>query len=231
MNRKRALEVMEITRETYELIGEEFSNTRESVWVEMEGLAKKYIRSGMKVLDVGCGNGRLVDILKGVDYLGVDGSEALIKEAKKRGSNFKLLDILELNKLDGKFDGVFMFASFNHVMSKKFRLKVLRDIKSLLKSGGWLIMTNWNMWQVGVKKSVWRYNLKRPGMYFEDVMTEWQSRDGQKKGKLYYRAFGLGELKRLLRKAGFEVVENYYSLNGEKSNWRKGRNIVSVARC
>ena len=37
-------------------------------------------------------------------------------------------------------------------------------------------------------------------------------------------------IKRLFRKVGLEVVENYCSLKGQKSNWRKGRNIVSVVR-
>ena len=91
MNKKLALEKMRITKETYELIGSEFSDTRESVWPEMERLVKKYIQRGDKVLDVGCGNGRLLKVLEGVEYLGVDGSEVLIKEAKKKGLGGELI--------------------------------------------------------------------------------------------------------------------------------------------
>jgi len=211
----RVLKIMEITKNTYQLIGGEFSDTRDRIWPEMKSLVKKYVKAGDKVLDVCCGNGRLVEILPAVDYLGVDSSEVLLKRNKNKT---RKLDILELDKLEGGFDIVFCFASFNHVASKELRLKVLSDIKELLKPKGLLIMTNWNMWQRGVKKSIWKS--KRIG--FKDVMTVWQSGDGKKSGQIYYRAFTRGELKRLFKKSGFGILENYLSENK--------RNIVTVGR-
>ncbi len=237
---------MEISKNTYEMISEDFSATRNRVWPEMEILVKKYVRSGMKVLDLGCGNGRLAGILPEVRYIGVDGCEMLAEKAKKiydlrfKNYEFKILDMLELEKLGEKdFDVVFMFASLNHVASEKNRRKVLEDVKNILKPGGILIMTNWNMWRIGAGKGVWRYKLKIPstkskiknyGLGFRDVMTVWQSGDKKKQGELYYRAFGLKELKGLLDKTGFVMMENYYSLEGEKAQWWKGKNIVTVGR-
>ena len=225
MNEKKAVKIMEITKKTYELIGSEFSATRDRIWPEMEELAKKYVKQGDKVLDVGCGNGRLIEVLPKVDYLGVDSSEVLLKKIKD--ARVRKLDILELDKLDeNNFDAVFCFASFNHVAGKELRLKVLADIKKLLKPAGWLIMTNWNIWRLGVKKSIW--HSKKIG--FKDVMTVWTSGDGKKRGEIYYRAFTRAELKRLFRKSGFKILENYYSQDGRQAHWWSGRNIVTVGQ-
>ncbi len=251
------------------MIAEDFSATRNRVWPEMEILVKKYVRLGVKILDVGCGNGRLVEILPEVEYWGVDTSEGLIGEAKEklrnkeikklRAVNFRVLDMLELAKLGEKdFDAVFMFASLNHIAGQENRHKVLEEVRRILKPGGVLIMTNWNMWQVGAGKSLWRYKFQFPrykiqdtnkfqiqnpkskinaksqirnfGLGFRDVMTVWESVPNGARGKLYYRAFRLGELRGLLGKAGFEVVESYYSLGGERAHWWNGKNVVTVGR-
>jgi SAM-dependent methyltransferase len=222
----------------------------------MEILVKKYVQPEMKVLDLGCGNGRLVEILPEVRYIGIDGCEALVGEAKKiydltrlparqgfKNYEFKVLDMLELEKLREKdLDVVFMFASLNHIVGEENRRKVLEDIKKILKPGGMMVVTNWSMWQVGAGKSIWRYKLIKTlkhesiktnhelGLGLRDVMTLWQSGDKKRRGELYYRAFGLGELRGLFRRTGFEVIENYYSSDGQRVHWWNGKNIVTVGR-
>jgi len=213
------------------------------VWPEMELLVKKYVQSGDRVLDIGCGNGRLVKLLSEVDYLGIDGSKNLIIKAlkyknikTKQKIEFKQIDMLALDNLEEKdFNIVFMFASFNHIPSEELRLKILDDIKNLLKLNGLLIMTNWNMWQVGVKKNIWNYKIRKlnikvenENLDFKDIITTWQNGAGDKQGELYYRAFTKWELKRLFKKSGFRIVENFYSLDGIKSNWWQAKNVVTV---
>lgn len=228
MDEKRALSIIDITKKTYDLIAEDFSDTRNRVWPEMKVLVDKYVKTGGKILDIGCGNGRLVQVLPDdIEYLGIDGSEGLVTEANKIKNNidFRVLDILELEKLgEDKFNIIFMFAVFNHLPSEKLRLKVLEDIKKLLKPGGLLMMTNWNLWQLGKKKSVWKHGLKR------DVITHWQSGDRNRKGDLYYRAFTKQELNKLFKQVGFEILENYYAYQDKKAHWWNGRNIVSVIK-
>ncbi|MFH1192254.1 MAG: class I SAM-dependent methyltransferase [bacterium] len=43
-------------------------------------MADKYVKNGMKILDIGCGNGRLLQALenRGIEYVGVDNSRNLI---------------------------------------------------------------------------------------------------------------------------------------------------------
>lgn len=264
MNTEQARRIMAITKETYELIAGEFSATRSHIWPEMEILVKKYVQPGAKVLDLGCGNGRLAEALPEVKYVGVDGCDSLAAEAKKNYAlriahyEFRALDMLELEELGEKdFDVVFMFASLNHIAGEENRKKVLRDAGRILKPGGVVVMTNWNMFRVG-GKSIWKYKLQFPrykiqfpnklqtqnpnfqpspksriqkfGLGFKDTMTLWQSGDKTKSGQLYYRAFSLREIEILFEEQGFKVVENYYSLSGKKAHWWNGRNIVTVGK-
>ena len=79
MDRDYAQYLLKKTRQDYNLIAPQFSSTRRFVWRGLESLAK-YILSREKVLDLGCGNGRLLQIFKDIDidYTGIDGSQKLI---------------------------------------------------------------------------------------------------------------------------------------------------------
>jgi len=119
---------------------------------------------------------------------------------------------------------------------------------TILKPNGFLIMTNWNLWQIGAKKNVWTSLLSsllsllsssrkrgsrlintrsqiRSGMAIKDIITLWQNQF-----PLYYHAFTKRELKKLLQKTNFEVLENYYVKQGQKARWWNGYNILTVAK-
>ena len=69
----------------YEAAGAEFSATRRRGWPGWKRVATQLpAREPLRVLDLGCGNGRLIDALResGVsqlDYLGLDASDALLR--------------------------------------------------------------------------------------------------------------------------------------------------------
>ena len=69
----------------YDDIAKEFSATRAYPWKELQVFIP-YIKDNFKILDLGCGNGRLVKSLEQADkklnYLGVDFSTQLIEQAK-----------------------------------------------------------------------------------------------------------------------------------------------------
>jgi len=84
MKQSIAKKILKENKKIYEILAEDFSRTRDQNWPEIEKLTK-YVRKGDKILDLGCGNGRLYKILKNkkVEYTGIDISEKLIEIAKK----------------------------------------------------------------------------------------------------------------------------------------------------
>ena len=85
----------QINREFYSTFAASFSETRESTR-ELEVILP-YIPDGARVLDIGCGNGRVANLLaskrRGMVYVGVDSSAKLISNftpPKDRGAGFQI---------------------------------------------------------------------------------------------------------------------------------------------
>lgn len=234
MNPKLAQKYLDKTRQDYEIIAKDFSVTRFEPWPEMRDLADKYVKEGDSVIDVGSGNGRLYQVFanRRVNYLGVEPSEPLIKLAKEKfpAAKFEVGDALNLSKYnEHKFDSGFLIAVLHHIPSYELRLKALKQVYSVLKPGGYLIMENWNWLQPRYFKRWLQKYLIDPSLPFNDLLVPWK-RGQSKVIWRYYHAFTPRELNKLIQQAGFQPIEQYYVRRGEKSNRWKGYNIVTVAR-
>ncbi len=210
--------IREKVKRDYDSIASEFSETRQRGWTEFE-VFRPYLRSGLRVLDVGCGNGRLLDFLKEFKpaaYVGVDQSVGLLKEAKRchlgKNVSFKELDMMELSNLKGSFDVVFVIASFHHLPPEDQRL-FLKRLKKLLAPEAVICMTNWNLWSWRFWKS-WMKNLFWPKYGVKGLLIPFQNRVHR-----YYYAFTRAELRSLLQREGYSVLLE-----------ESGRNFVTVAR-
>jgi ubiquinone/menaquinone biosynthesis C-methylase UbiE len=207
MNIKYAKYLIKKTKADYDKISQSFSESRAQLWPELKEL-KKYVKKSERVLDLGCGNGRLLELFRNenIKYIGVDSSENLIKEAQKKYSErFKVVDILNLPFDDNYFDSVWSIAVLHHIPSKELRLKVLKEIKRVLKRNGKVIITCWNLYQLRylriLLKSTIRKILGLSRLDFKDAFLSWQNTGVQR----YYHAFTKRELKKLFQKAGFKV--------------------------
>jgi len=215
-------------KDDYEKIAVEFSATRQSLWEDLNGLGQ-YVKDGDAVLDLGCGNGRLYELFKGkaINYRGIDNCKPLIEKAQEKyapaigrsdertsgGANFTVGDILDLPFAKNQFDAVFCIAVLHHLPSAELRRKVLADAKKSLKEGGLLILTVWNLYQ----KKYWRYffDISLPfgeiGSHrydsWKDILIPWKLKSGGKIWR-YYHAFTRGELRRLVAKAGFQILKS-----------------------
>ena len=113
MKREYAEYLINKTKADYNLIAEQFSRTRTTKNILWQDLAPfiDYTVSKDKVLDLGCGNGRLFFALKdkGIEYIGVDNSEKLVEEARKKSpeTDFRVVDILKLPFPDNYFNKVY----------------------------------------------------------------------------------------------------------------------------
>lgn len=235
MKKNTAQNLISKTKTDYEFLSREFFNTRKFPWKELVDLGE-YAKDGDQVLDLGCAHGRLLEVLKSkkIDYLGLDNCSLSIKEAQARWSDYKfqIADATKLNLPQNSFDKIFMIATFHHIPGKEMRLKVLRDLNKILKPGGLLIMTNWNLKQ-GKYFRLWlKCNLKKlfgkNKMDWNDILVPWKHKE--KTVSRYYHAFSRRELKKLLKQSNFKIQENYFVKKGWKvSGWR-GWNLVTIAK-
>ncbi|WP_172196605.1 class I SAM-dependent methyltransferase [Saccharibacillus qingshengii] len=102
---------------------------------------------GAKVLDLCCGMGRhsLSLAEKGYDVTGMDLSEVLLDEAKKEPEADRIRwvqgDMRELPFADGEFDAVVnLFTSFGYFEQDDEHIRVLKEIRRVLRPGGRFII-------------------------------------------------------------------------------------------
>ena len=193
------------------------------MWPEMKFLVDDYTIAGEKILDLGCGNGRLLEFLKDkkIDYIGVDFSEKLITAAKKKfpKARFQRADALNLPFPKNFFDKIYSIAVLHHIPSEEFRLQFLKEAKRILKPEGLLILTVWKFHQAKELYLIFKYTiLKLIGkskLGWKDIFEPWG-----KKVDRYYHCFSKRELIKLVRKSGFGIKESDIARNvrGNRQN-------------
>jgi SAM-dependent methyltransferase len=225
MNKDMQKELLRIVRRNYEDDARTFDETREKFILPPLSDFLNKVELGAKVLDVGCGNGRLLKILaeRHIEYIGVDQSESLIKICQDKYPEYKFAveDILNLGELpEYAFDYVFCVAVLQHLPGADLRLQALKQLKNKIKTGGKIILTVWNMWpQEKYRRMVWKFALLKiigkNKMDWSDVLFDWRAPNSQM-SKRYYHVFRQGELTRLAKKSGLKIEKafkdkfNYY---------------------
>ncbi|MBU1202515.1 class I SAM-dependent methyltransferase [Patescibacteria group bacterium] len=207
-------------KNVYNEVARDFNHTRVYPWQELQVFIP-YIKDNFKILDLGCGNGRLLKSIQPANikfnYLGVDFSENLVAEARKQhpDTRFIVADMVDLNFEPGTFDMIFMIASFHHIPSRRERLELLFKINRWLKPGGYLFMTNWNLWQ----KKYLKYSLEKfwSKHSWNDFFIPWRSDKNNIQWR-YYHSFTTGELVYLLKVTHFDlqpegVYKTKYNIN------------------
>ncbi len=199
MREKNAQKIISDLQKNYNLVSPSFARSRDRLWPEAKFLFNRAKRNE-KVLDLGCGNGRFSQYLEHVDYTGIDFSEKMIEEAKKRFPDKRFLvgSALDLPLKDESFDKIYGIAVFHHIPSHKYRIKALLEMKRVLKPGGFLFLTVWDMW-----KTHQFFCIKN--LFFNFFLPSRGQRDVFFKGKRYYYLFKKKEISSLANKAGFEV--------------------------
>lgn len=167
------------------------------IWLNI--LVRKWKKG--KLLELGCGACRnlLIFANAGFDCYGIDFSNKMLKQAERycRKYKFKVkLKRARANKLPFKnnsFDYVLYIGVLHH-LNKKERLESLKEIKRVLKKDGEAYISVWN-------KLIPRFFFKP-----KDYYVPWHVM-----GKVYWRYYHLftyWELKNLINKAGFHILNS-----------------------
>lgn len=219
-----------IKKVNYDEFAQTFSSSREWMkWEEIEYFLEKYSEyiDEKKILDIWCGNGRLLDTfiksqyIFDIDYFWIDSSKWMIDEAKKKfgSDDFFVCDMLELDTLKMKnFESVFFIASFHHLLTVEERIKVLENLKKIVLPGSYIFMTHWAL-ESELNRE--KYNLS----VIKDSQNEFWSKDFNIKiweFERFYHCFSLQELEYLFEKIGYEIIENKLFENK--------RNFISIIK-
>ncbi|MFH1235474.1 MAG: class I SAM-dependent methyltransferase [Parcubacteria group bacterium] len=243
MDTNTADKIVEKTRADYEAIAKAFTESRTNLWEEAHYFGQ-YLQDNVAVLDLGCANGRLLKLFEKhkVAYTGVDENAMFLQAAGKYAKTFSNVtatfvqsDMRKLPFADNSFDRAFCIASLHHVPSSEYQLQAIIEMYRVLKPGGLLLMTNWEL------ASQPRYVKKRDKLRMEhpelfqglddtDFVITWRWSMGDTTVYRYYHSFSELELRVLLESAGFSV-EGMHASTGALNplGQRVKKNIVTIA--
>lgn len=170
-----------------------------------------------RLVDLGCGTGRLLRELAGQGYTGtgVDLSPEMLRVARERSAGLTLTwveaNLTDLSALpDGSFDqAACLFSTLGMIRGASQRLQALREANRILRPGGTFILHVHNRW--------WRLYDSPGRRWLLADLFGWRERDlepGDHRMPVHQGIAGLvlhlftrGEIVRLLGQAGFVVRE------------------------
>ncbi len=220
------------TRDDYNLIAEQFASTRKYNWIEvtetLNDILQKFPKNKtLKVLDIGCGAGRVSEMFidREIEYYGIDISEELIRIAKKKypKAHFLVGDATNLPYQSDTFNIVVSIATIHHIPSKETRQKFLDEMYRVTKPEGWAFVETWYFWnKTEYLKRIVKSFFSNNSLHFGDFYRPWKLSTGKLVTKRYFHAWTIRELKKSITNAGFSNVQIY-------NFYRKTRNLNVIA--
>ncbi len=192
-----------------------FDKSRQSLWPEVKALLAD-IPTGAKVLDLGCGNGRVLNGLAtvNIEYTGIDMNADLLTKARLiyPQHTFIQADLPDYDLGQEQYDFVSSIAFLHHLVSPAERLEMLKRIQAALKPDGQLLLTVWNLWQWRYFSTFWhQWHLKSS---WNDCFIRWNY-DLRQPVWRYYHAFTYSELSSLTKLSGLKII----SLTRQRHNY------------
>nr|XP_057937006.1 probable tRNA methyltransferase 9B isoform X1 [Doryrhamphus excisus]XP_057937007.1 probable tRNA methyltransferase 9B isoform X1 [Doryrhamphus excisus] len=130
----------------YDKIAPYFNDSRYKAWPKVRQFLLDQ-PPGSIVADIGCGNGKYLDINKEVFKLGCDVCRPLVDFAWSRGHEVQMCDGLHLPYRDGCFDAVLSIAVIHHLSTKERRIRAIKEMARTLRAGGRIMIYVWAMEQ------------------------------------------------------------------------------------
>lgn len=215
MNNETLNQILMLNKKFYQNISPEFSSTRQNMgrgWDRVGEYLKRYEGRKIKVLDLGCGNGRFYDFLKEktkleVKYLGLDQNRGLIEEGKtKHGECFRIQDILNLETIHEKFDVIVGFGITHHLPSYELRRRWFRSLATLLEDEGTIVLSYWDF---NPTKAVHPLEIDETQLDVNDFFLTWDNRGDVFRYCHKYEAAELNAIKEMYFHEGIVVTDEF----------------------
>jgi SAM-dependent methyltransferase len=153
-----------------------------------------------RLLDVGCGNGRFLSLLRDFgppewELVGIELDEAAVAQCRARGFEAHAVRVEDLPASEGTFDAVIMLQLIEHVEDP---VAICRSVHRLLRPGGVFIIETPNL----------------GGLDYRLFQGRWW---GHYHFPRHWNLFSTASLTRMLVRAGFEIVRSEYLIS--TSSW------------
>ncbi|OLL22068.1 tRNA (carboxymethyluridine(34)-5-O)-methyltransferase [Neolecta irregularis DAH-3] len=189
----------------YQQIAGHFSQTRHTPWP----IVKRFLEDqnpGAIGLDVGCGNGKYLDVNNDILIIGSDRSSNLVDIARTKGEAV-VSDGIAIPHPASRFDFCLSVAVIHHFSTTSRRMLAISSLLQTLLSNGRLLIYVWALEQKSSRRG-WDEDCE------QDVMVPWVNPQGVTYQR-YYHLYRKGELEYDVSMAGGKVLESGY----EKDNW------------
>jgi tRNA (uracil-5-)-methyltransferase TRM9 len=236
MNDAVGLKLLQVNRDFYATVAEPFHQTR-IAWTPGKSQLLTYVPDtdgkALAVADIGCGNGRFAVMLDSLEvesnYCGVDGDVDLLERAAAQATTlthvdcrFEHADLSQPGWLEAlaqaSFNMVICLATLQHMPGYDLRVRLVRELASLLAPDGLLAISAWQF----LESERFRKRLvdwSEVGLTAADVepgdaLLPW------KQGVYavrYVHQIDETEMDRLVAEAGFTVVDTYRA-DGKEGN-------------
>jgi len=204
------------------------------------------IKSDSKILDMACGSGRhaIIFAKKGFDVTAVDLSKRLLSEAKENAEqnhvkiDFVLSDILDFETTKRFNLNLNLFTSFGYFDNDEDNFRVILKAYELLSNGGYFVIDYFN-------KNYLLKNLIPTSVFSENGLRITQNRfiegnrvrkniiieNGGSTEEFYesVRLYGYDEMLTYIKKAGFNIFNEYGDYNGNNFNKESSPRFIVIA--
>lgn len=189
------------------------------LWESEKMMIKKYFNPEKRILDIGCGAGRTTIGLYKLGYHlveGLDLSEAMIMQARRISKElnynitFRAGDAACLDYNDETFKAaLFSFNGIMQIPERKNRIKVLKEIKRILKPEGYFLFTTHDRDGSKEYESFWKDEKRKWALHLEDKsLHEFGDRVIEMEERDIFLHFPTREeVISSLEEAGFRVIE------------------------
>jgi SAM-dependent methyltransferase len=213
--------------DTYDKIASEFDTTRYSVWNNVKNFINS-LKSGTKLFEAGCGNGKNIFYRNDIAPHGCDISQNLINICQTKAQCIRdSLFVGDITNLPihytDYFDNTMSVAVLHHLSTIERRVKAILELVRVTKPGGKIFIEVWAKEQNPVSTSlshssdIETFHKCRHQFTEQDVYVPFKNRfNGDIIADRYYHVFVDGELDNLVDNIkNITVINKFY----EKANF------------
>lgn len=224
MDAATAQKLLALNRAFYAAFARSFAESRSVADPALTAILP-HIPPRARVLDVGCGNGRLALLLDrerpGAAYIGIDAVPELIEVARAQTADLRCIVsqfyIVDITRPDWSLsigslviDAVVCLAVLHHLPGFDLRARVLREMAGLLAPGGRVILSTWQFLdspRLRRKIVDWsEMGIASEALEPGDYLLDWR-RGGR--GLRYVHLVDEAEVERLAAASGLHVREAF----------------------